>query len=180
MTEPPGPRLDDRAPYDLRHVRDALAARPARCLAERYGCRVTAVEVRPELHESSTEPTALCWLSEHVTAVRADALTLRGEPWSQRYDHLVPLLTIRHIPRRPELFDVPHGLPRPGGTFSLRRRPGRARRAADRRGPDRGPSRTPRPRGVHRVRGDRRTGLPTGLGEAGDGPCARPDPDGRP
>ncbi|KUO14081.1 hypothetical protein AQJ58_03260 [Streptomyces sp. DSM 15324] len=90
---------------------------PARYLAERYGCRVTAVELQPELHELSTELTALCGLSERVTAVRADALTLRGAPWSQRYDHVVSLLTILHIPRRAELFDVLHGLLRPGGTF---------------------------------------------------------------
>ncbi|MEU1510782.1 methyltransferase domain-containing protein [Streptomyces sp. NPDC005811] len=167
MTEQPGARLDAMALYDLQHVRNAPAARPARpgpltpadlepydqlhhlghraldhavarlgavpgadvvdigaglggparYLAERYGCRVTAVELQPELHELSTELTALCGLSERVTAVRADALALRGAPWSQRYDHPVSLLTILHIPRRADLFGVLHGLLRPGGTF---------------------------------------------------------------
>ncbi|WP_460065271.1 SAM-dependent methyltransferase [Streptomyces sp. YKOK-I1] len=185
MTEHLSARFDDMALYDLQHVRNALAARPAcpgpltpadlepydqlhylghraldhavarlgtapgadvvdigaglggpaRYLAERYACRVTAVELQPELHELSAELTSLCGLSERVTAVRADALTLRGAPWSQRYDHLVSLLTILHIPRRADLFDVVHGLLRPGGTFYIEdfyaRRPLTGRERAD-------------------------------------------------
>jgi cyclopropane fatty-acyl-phospholipid synthase-like methyltransferase len=92
---------------------------PARCLAQRYGCRLTAVELQPELHRLSEELTALCGLSERVRAVRADAPTLGGAEWSQRYDHLVSLLAILHIPRRDELFGVCRQLLRPGGTFYI-------------------------------------------------------------
>ncbi len=92
---------------------------PARYLADRYGCRVTAVELQPELHELSEELTALCGLDDRVRAVRADALTLGGAEWSQRYDHLVSLLAILHIPRREALFGVCRDLLRPQGTFCI-------------------------------------------------------------
>lgn len=39
---------------------------PARCLAERYACRLTAVELQPEPHRLSEELTTLCGLSERV------------------------------------------------------------------------------------------------------------------
>ncbi|MFF3938131.1 SAM-dependent methyltransferase [Streptomyces phaeofaciens] len=90
---------------------------PARYLAERYACRVTAVELQPELHRLSEELTSLCGLSERVRAVRADALTLGGTGWSESYDHLISLLAILHIPHRAELFGVCRDLLRPEGTF---------------------------------------------------------------
>ncbi|MFD3376490.1 MULTISPECIES: methyltransferase domain-containing protein [unclassified Streptomyces] len=90
---------------------------PARYLAERYECHLTAVELQPELHRLSEELTTLCGLSERVRAVEADALTLDGEGWTGRYDHLISLLAILHIPRREELFGVCRDLLRPEGTF---------------------------------------------------------------
>ncbi|MGW0708088.1 methyltransferase domain-containing protein [Streptomyces sp. NPDC002643] len=92
---------------------------PARYLADRYGCRLTAVELQPELHRLSRELTALCGLSGRVRTVRADVLTLGGEERSRRYDHLVSLLAILHIPRRDELFGVCRELLRPDGTFYI-------------------------------------------------------------
>ncbi|EKX63270.1 methyltransferase domain protein [Streptomyces ipomoeae 91-03] len=92
---------------------------PARYLADRYKCRVTAVELQPELHRLSEELTALCGLSDRVRAVRADALTLGGADWAQRYDHLISLLAVLHIPRRAELFAVFRELFRPDGTFHI-------------------------------------------------------------
>ncbi|TPQ15490.1 SAM-dependent methyltransferase [Streptomyces sporangiiformans] len=92
---------------------------PARYLAERYECHLTAVELQPELHELSEELTSLCGLPERVRAIQADVLTLGGAGWSQRYDHLLSLLAILHIPRRDELFGVCRELLRPGGTFYI-------------------------------------------------------------
>ncbi|MFJ8112326.1 methyltransferase domain-containing protein [Streptomyces sp. NPDC096132] len=142
LTRPTPLTPDDLEPYDQLHylghrALDNAAARlgvapgaeivdigaglggPARYLADRYECRVTAVELQQELHELSGELTSLCGLSERVRAVRADALTLRGAPWSRRYDHLISLLAILHIPRREDLFDVFRDLLRPGATFYL-------------------------------------------------------------
>ena len=92
---------------------------PARYLAQRYQCHLTAVELQPELHQLSEHLTSLCHLSDRVRAIQADALTLRGAHWSQRYDHLISLLAILHIPQRDELFPVCRDLLRSGGTFYI-------------------------------------------------------------
>jgi cyclopropane fatty-acyl-phospholipid synthase-like methyltransferase len=92
---------------------------PARYLAERYDCHLTAVELQPELHWLSEELTSRCALSARVRSIHADALTLTGPAWSQRYDHLTSLLAIVHIPQRDELFTVLRDLLRPGGTFYI-------------------------------------------------------------
>ncbi|WP_367318899.1 hypothetical protein [Streptomyces sp. HUAS ZL42] len=65
----------------------------------------------------SEELTSLCRLTRRVRTVRADALTLCGVEWSQRYDHLISLLAVLHIPRRGALLGVCEDLLRPGGTF---------------------------------------------------------------
>lgn len=75
---------------------------PARYLAHTSGCRVTALELQPELHAIGVDLTRRTGLSDRVTHVCGDAL---GEPLSDAgFDAVVSWLAIVHIPERARLF----------------------------------------------------------------------------
>lgn len=74
---------------------------PARYLAHEAGCRVTALELQPSLHQIAARLTDRCGLSDRVTHVCGDALTY---PLPQgAFDAVVSWLAIHHIPERPRL-----------------------------------------------------------------------------
>jgi sterol 24-C-methyltransferase/phosphoethanolamine N-methyltransferase len=75
---------------------------PARYLAHTVGCRVTALELQPRLHDIGADLTRRAGLSERVTHVCGDALTHDFPDGS--FDAVVSFLAIVHIPDRLRLF----------------------------------------------------------------------------
>ena len=75
---------------------------PARHLAHRVGCRVTALELQPDLNEIAADLTRRCGLNDRVEHVCGDILAGLGAPG--RYDALVSWLTFLHIPDRATLY----------------------------------------------------------------------------
>lgn len=71
---------------------------PARRLAAETGCRVTALELQPDLHELAGAFTRRCGLEDRVEHVRGDALdmALDGAP----FDAIASWLTFLHIPEQ--------------------------------------------------------------------------------
>lgn len=86
---------------------------PARYLAHRYGCRVTALELQAELHAVGRDLTRRTGLDGQVTHVCGDALTEPLPPGS--FDGVLSLLAILHIADRPRLLARLVRLLRPGG-----------------------------------------------------------------
>jgi cyclopropane fatty-acyl-phospholipid synthase-like methyltransferase len=74
---------------------------PARYLAHKVGCHVTALEVQPRLHEIATDLTHRTGLDHKVTHVLGNALT-HPLP-AAAFDAVVSWLAIHHIPSRPLL-----------------------------------------------------------------------------
>jgi cyclopropane fatty-acyl-phospholipid synthase-like methyltransferase len=90
---------------------------PARHAAARTGCRITALELQPDLDQTARELTARCGLSEQVDHVCGDVLdgTMNGAG----YDALMSYLVFLHIPDRPRLFDVCREALKPGGRIFI-------------------------------------------------------------
>lgn len=74
---------------------------PARHLAAAAGCRVTALELQPDLHELAGELTQRCGLADRVEHVRGDALDVALD--AGPFDGVVSWLTFLHIPQRDRL-----------------------------------------------------------------------------
>jgi sarcosine/dimethylglycine N-methyltransferase len=75
---------------------------PARYLAHKIGCRVTALELQPKLNAIAVDLTQRSGLSERVTHILGDALAY---PFADgQFDAGVSLLAVLHIPDRPRLF----------------------------------------------------------------------------
>lgn len=75
---------------------------PARYLSHRVGCRVTALELQPDLNEIAARLTRRCRLTDRVEHVCGDILA--GVVAKGRYDALVSWLTFLHIPDRAALY----------------------------------------------------------------------------
>ncbi len=90
---------------------------PARYLAYRYGCHVTATELQPNLNAIAVDLTRRSGLDGLVTQVCDDAAT---HPFpTASFDAAVSWLAILHMPDRRALFqNVAHGL-RAGGRFLI-------------------------------------------------------------
>lgn len=74
---------------------------PARYLAHRVGCHVTAVELQSDLNAIAADLTERTGLADRVTHICADALTY---PFPDAaFDAVVSLLAILHVPDRPRL-----------------------------------------------------------------------------
>jgi cyclopropane fatty-acyl-phospholipid synthase-like methyltransferase len=84
---------------------------PARFLAHTVGCRVTALELQPQLHALGVELTRRTGLAGRVTHLLGDALV---HPLPD-VDAAVSFLAIVHIPERPRLFAHLAAALRPGG-----------------------------------------------------------------
>ena len=75
---------------------------PARYLAHTIGCRVTALELQPQLNAIAVDLTRRSGLSERVTHILGDALAYPFA--SGEFDAVMSWLAILHIPDRPGLF----------------------------------------------------------------------------
>lgn len=90
---------------------------PARFLAHTTGCRVTALELQPEMHALGEELTSRARLADRVTHVQGDALTYAFE--NGAFDAGVSWLAIHHIPDRPRLLARIGAALRPGARLYI-------------------------------------------------------------
>lgn len=100
--------LDDGS--DVLEVGSGIGG-PARHLAHRVGCRVTALELQPDLHEVAVELTRRCGLAERVAHLCGDIL----DGVDSHHDAVVSWLAFLHIPERPALYARCFDALRPGG-----------------------------------------------------------------
>lgn len=86
---------------------------PARYLADRSGCRVTAVELQSDMHQVATTLTRRCGLDQLINHVCGD---IHKTPMQERtYDAVVSWLAIYHIPEHLALYRRLHQTLKPGG-----------------------------------------------------------------
>ena len=86
---------------------------PARHLAERYGCRVTAVELQSDLNALAEKLTRRCGLEDLVTHVCGDVLEVPLETGA--YDAVVSWLALYHIADHERLLASIKSALKPGG-----------------------------------------------------------------
>jgi sarcosine/dimethylglycine N-methyltransferase len=90
---------------------------PARHIAHRTGCRITAVELQPDLNALAADLTARCGLADRVEHIRGDILETALEPGA--YDGVVSWLALFHIPDRAPLFPKLAAALKPGGRIHV-------------------------------------------------------------
>ncbi|MFT5194479.1 MAG: cyclopropane fatty-acyl-phospholipid synthase-like methyltransferase [Cellvibrionaceae bacterium] len=76
---------------------------PARYLAHRAGCHVTALELQADLNDIGRHLTARAGLSDSITHQVGDFL--EANPAAEQYDALASWLAFLHIPNRKLLFE---------------------------------------------------------------------------
>ncbi len=86
---------------------------PARFMAQRTGCRVTANELQADLDRVARSLTARCGLADRVTHLCGDVLT--AELPADTYDALVSWLAFYHIADHRALFAKAIATLKPGG-----------------------------------------------------------------
>ncbi len=86
---------------------------PARYLADRAKCHVTAVELQADLDAAAAELTARCGLAERVAHVCGDIHAVPLE--AQAYDGAISYLALYHIPDRGAVYARLHDALAPGG-----------------------------------------------------------------
>ncbi len=86
---------------------------PARVIAGRTGCKVTALELQSDLHEVAARLTARAGLADMVSHRQGDIL--EGTPG--RFDALFAWLVFLHIPERERLYQRCCEALRPGGAM---------------------------------------------------------------
>lgn len=90
---------------------------PARYLADRTGCAVTAMELQAELHEAGQRLTRRAGLVDRVAHLNGDILG--GPPAGPGFDAIVSMLCFLHIPDRASLFASCAASLRPGGRIFI-------------------------------------------------------------
>ena len=90
---------------------------PARYLARKTGCHVTALELQPDLHNIACSLTERCGLSEFVQHLCGDILDFSGRHYN--FDVLVSLLTFLHIPDRSSLLKICYNILKPDGKMFI-------------------------------------------------------------
>jgi SAM-dependent methyltransferase len=86
---------------------------PARYLADRARCHVTAIELQADLDAAATELTARCGLADRVAHVCGDIHAVPLE--AQAYDGAISYLALYHIPDRAAVYAKLHDALKPGG-----------------------------------------------------------------
>lgn len=88
---------------------------PARYMAARAGCRVTALELQPDLHATAAGLTERCGLAERVEHLCGDMLS--GIVAGRGFDALVSMLCFLHIADRATLLSQCHAALKPGAAM---------------------------------------------------------------
>lgn len=88
----------------------------SRVLAHQSGCQVTALEVQPELNELAEELTYRLGLSEHITYITGDFMTV---DLPAGFDHFISLLVFLHLEDRPAALRKSARLLKAGGSFVI-------------------------------------------------------------
>ena len=101
------------------HVLDVGAGLggPARHIAKKVGCAITAVELQSDLNALAEQLTERCQLSDQITHQCGDILDTPLP--SQTFDALVSWLTVLHIPDREALFSRCHEAIKTGGQIFI-------------------------------------------------------------
>jgi cyclopropane fatty-acyl-phospholipid synthase-like methyltransferase len=90
---------------------------PARHVAASVGCRVTALELQPDLNAVAAELTRRCGLADRVTHQNGNILADPVEAGA--YDAVMSLLCFLHIPERVRVFTAARRALKPGGKFYI-------------------------------------------------------------
>lgn len=90
---------------------------PARYIAHKTGCQVTAIELQEDLNEMAIELTQRVGLADKITYITDDILEATLEKNS--FDHFVSWLVFLHIPYKEELFSTCFDTLKPGGSFLI-------------------------------------------------------------
>lgn len=106
--------LDAKAGSHILDIGSGLGG-PARYMAEQTGCRVTALELQGDLHETATSLTERCGLSTAVTHIHGDVLA--GDAPSDTFTGIMSMLCFLHIPNRSLLFGKCAEALQSGGTI---------------------------------------------------------------
>ena len=86
---------------------------PARYLADRSGCQVTAVELQPDLDAAASELTRRCGLADRVEHVCGDIHAVALAPGA--FGAAISYLALYHIPDRGAVYARLHDALAPGG-----------------------------------------------------------------
>lgn len=90
---------------------------PARYLAHKTGCQITAVELQEDLHKMAIELTQRVGLSEQINYIAGDVLHIDLE--KEKFDHFVSWLVFLHVPDKEKLFSNCFNALKSGGTFLI-------------------------------------------------------------
>jgi len=90
---------------------------PARYIAHKTGCTVTALELQSDLHEVGVQLTKQCNLTQSVQHEQGDFLEM--ELGTASYDGVVSWLVFLHIPNRQRLFARCMEMLNPGGRLYI-------------------------------------------------------------
>lgn len=90
---------------------------PARYVANLTGCRVVALELQPDLHETAMDLTRRCGMDDRVQHVQGNILA--PVPVDPPFDFIISFLTILHIPERERLFRICRNLLRDNGEMLI-------------------------------------------------------------
>lgn len=90
---------------------------PARYLAQKTGCLVTALEIQPDLHAIACSLTQRCGLSGSVQHLCGDVLNFTAG--ADKFDFVVSWLAFLHIPDRISLLKKCHDILKPGGKIFI-------------------------------------------------------------
>ena len=86
---------------------------PARYLADRTGCRVTAVELQPDLDSAASELTRRCGLADRIEHICGDIHAVRLD--QDAFDGAISYLALYHIPDRNKVYSRLQTALTPGG-----------------------------------------------------------------
>ncbi|MDD2703119.1 MAG: methyltransferase domain-containing protein [Candidatus Omnitrophica bacterium] len=90
---------------------------PARYIAAKTQCHVTAIEMQPDLNDIAEALTVRCALSKLVRHISADILEFDGSAGT--FDAIVSWLAFLHISDRKALFEKCRGLLKSGGKIFI-------------------------------------------------------------
>lgn len=95
---------------------------PARYMSMKSGCKFTGVELQADLNVAATDLTNRVGLQDKVRFVTGDFVERyqsKDPALAEKFDHMMSLLVILHVPNRPTLLQASFDCMKPGGTFLI-------------------------------------------------------------